>query len=160
MRRRSPSFVCAAQSGMHVLAVGDEVVARYPPYRREASLDDHPGVPGGNVGALFSIVQGDDPWFAATVTAIDAAGFRCSCRYEDGDASDDVCEHEVRFAPGRPALWGKGELRGNDLLPDGAELVVFALGDENGDENGDEGDEESTELKAPDGDASTPLLFR
>ena len=44
-------------------------------------------------------------------------------QYEDGDHSNAVRADDVRYAPERPAGWGKGALRGNDLLPEGAKQV-------------------------------------
>lgn len=87
----------------HVLAVGDLVVAKWPAYRQ----------------------KDDNPWFAGEVTAIGTNAMRCSINYEDGDFSDDVKEDEVYYAPSRDSSWGKGNLRGNDLIPSGALAVTF-----------------------------------
>jgi len=93
----------------HVLRVGDLVVAKFPAYRGLAPEDAN-------------------PYFAATVErAVNAAGDRCALTYADGDYSDDVKPDEIFYAPGRPAEWGKGELRGNDMLPDGAQPVKLPL---------------------------------
>ena len=105
-RRKKKKAKKEKKAKVHVLKVGDKVVAKYPPHR-----------PRGP--------NGDFAWFAATITKIDLAKRRCSCKYEDGDKSADVREEEVRYAPDRPKKWGKGALRGNDKLPDGAVPVVF-----------------------------------
>jgi len=49
----------------------------------------------------------------------------CTVKFEDGDIAEDVQEDEVMFSDNRPSDWGKGELRGNDLLPEGASPVTF-----------------------------------
>ena len=87
----------------HVLLIGDEIVAKYPAYR------------GGE----------SNPYFAGTVVSINAAGGTCTVRYEDGDSSNDVRAKEIYYAPGRPAQWGKADLRGNNALPPGAQTVTI-----------------------------------
>jgi len=89
----------SADDGTHALREGDEVVAKFPGFRGRES----------------------NPYFAATVKNINAG--KCSLTYEDGDFGDDVRADEIFYAPGRPANWGKGDLRGNDMLPDGAQPV-------------------------------------
>lgn len=87
---------------VHLLQPGDEVVAKYSGFRGKS----------------------DNPWFAGTVEAVN--GDRCTIQYEDGDRSEDVMEDEVMYAPGRHARWGKGQHRGNDMLPSPCTPVTFA----------------------------------
>ena len=65
--------------------------------------------------------QADNPWFAGIVKTI--APPTCVIKFEDGDTSVDVTASEVKYAPGRNSSWGKGELRGNDKLPENASSV-------------------------------------
>eukprot|EP01062_Namystynia_karyoxenos_P083645 TRINITY_DN9658_c0_g2_i2.p1 TRINITY_DN9658_c0_g2~~TRINITY_DN9658_c0_g2_i2.p1 ORF type:complete len:658 (+),score=110.17 TRINITY_DN9658_c0_g2_i2:103-1974(+) len=41
--------------------------------------------------------------------------------HEDGDVDEDVPASRIRLCPGRPDDWGKGDRRGSDVLPPGAE---------------------------------------
>mmetsp|Transcript_108459 Transcript_108459/g.203595 ORF Transcript_108459/g.203595 Transcript_108459/m.203595 type:complete len:257 (-) Transcript_108459:64-834(-) len=87
--------------GYHTLRKGEKVVAKLPDNRGKTS----------------------DPWFAGNVTSIDLGSKIASIKYEDGKSATGVKEDEIRFAPTRDAQWGKGDLRGNDKIPDGAEHV-------------------------------------
>ena len=93
----------------HVLCVDDEVVAKFPAFRGILAPNDA------------------NPYFAATVARINPAGGRVALSYTDGDYSDDVRPDEIFYAPGRLAAWGKGALRGNDMLPEGAQPVKLPL---------------------------------
>ena len=64
------------------------------------------------------------------MVAIDEANNVCTCRYEDGDVGEDLRTDEVFHAPGRSAEGGKGALRGNDKVPEGALPVMFLGADE------------------------------
>merc|ERR1711934_129981 len=91
-----PEPPCPIKSGgTHKLRVGDKVVAKYPPYRG----------------------KGDNPFFAATVDAIDKSQGTASMKYDDGDNSKGVRANEIRYAPHRDTRWGKGKLRGNNMIP-------------------------------------------
>merc|ERR1711998_475680 len=91
-----PEPPCPIKSGgTHKLRVGDKVVAKYPPYRG----------------------KGDNPFFAATVDAIDKSQGTASMKYDDGDYSKGVRANEIRYAPHRDTRWGKDKLRGNNLIP-------------------------------------------
>lgn len=87
----------------HLLAAGDLVVARWP----------------GHAG------KADNPWFAGKVKEVDIERMRCTISYLDGSESEDVKESDVLYAPERDPKWGNGELRGNDMIPEGAKQVVF-----------------------------------
>lgn len=87
----------------HWLQPGDKVVAKYSGFRGKA----------------------DNPWFAGTVGLHSGRADRCTVRYEDGDRSSDVMENEVMYAPDRDPSWGKGEYRGNDMLPSPCTPVTF-----------------------------------
>jgi hypothetical protein len=104
-----PATSAASSNATRTLQMGDKVVAKYPPQRG----------------------RGDFPFFAATVTAIDAGAGKASLQYEDGDFSDQVRADEIRYAPNRPNLWGKGSLRGNNMIPDSAQTVVFSASNSN-----------------------------
>ena len=64
------------------------------------------------------------------MVTIDEANNVCTCRYEDGDVGEGLGPDEVFYAPGRPTEWGKGDLRGNDKMPEGALPVMFIGADE------------------------------
>lgn len=101
----------------HNLRVGDEVVSKYPAYRG----------------------KGDNPWFAGKVDSIEEKSSTCVIMFSDGDIAESVMENEVRYCSfGVDPLWGKGKLRGNDLIPEGAldvtigprKIRVLQVGDE------------------------------
>ena len=64
---------------LHRLRVGDEVVAKYPPFRGRA----------------------DNPWFSGTVTALNVTVSppTCTVRFCDGDRASGILSHEVLYCP-------------------------------------------------------------
>ena len=78
--------------------MGDEIVAKFGGYR-------------GRCGA-------NNPWFAATVAAVDANG-TAAVDYFDGDKCSDITADEILFCPGRAGNYRRAN------PPPGAQPVWF-----------------------------------
>lgn len=108
---------------VHVLRPGDLIVARFPAFAGED----------------------DNPWFAGTIGSILEASSGVTVDFADGDHGAISDMAEIRYAPSRPDDWGKGDLRGNDLLPEDAVLVSLPREDaeEGSADDGSRGSESS-----------------
>jgi len=92
-------------SPIHRLSVGDKIVAKWPAYEGKA----------------------ENPWLAATVTALDLAKRVVSVHYESGFDHKKVREDQILYCPTRPYTWGNhgSTTRGNDRVPPGARRVTL-----------------------------------
>jgi len=92
-------------SPIHRLKVGDKVVAKWPPYEGKK----------------------ENPWLAASITALDLTKMVAKVHYDSGFDHDKVKESQILYAPKRPSTWGGHgqKSRGTNSVPPGARRVKF-----------------------------------